>query len=329
MNIFHEIYSTYFRIASEILKLPHITEKSIYEIIKRDGFRDSVLFLPQKFIPQNDNSDWGLLIKKNNELVPVTKNKPVEILTEIQKQWIKAILDDPKIHLFLENNTIVSLKKRLENVKPFYNRKHFRYTDKFSDGDNFCNQNYQANFRKIINAVKSHEILEITFISGNGKKICKEYIPLKIQYSAKNDRFRFFCFSVENGEISTAGIINIGRIKSIKPTGKYWKNNISTDEYFQKRKCVNPVIVRISNERNAKERFFMEFAPYEKCTLSDSTDGKCTVKIWYDYQEETELLIRLLSFGAVIEILEPHRFRRQVKKRITRQYDLLNKNCRD
>ncbi len=330
MNIFHEIYGTYFRIASEIMKLPHITEKSIYKIIDRDGFRDSVLFLPQKFIPQNDGSDWGLLKKDNSgKLVSVIKNKPVEILTEIQKQWLRSKLDDPKINLFLENDTIVSLKKRLENIKPFYSRKHFRYTDRFSDGDNFCNQDYRTNFRKIINAVKSHEILEITFISGNGKKICGEYIPIKIQYSAKNDRFRFFCLSVKESEISSTGIINIGRIEFIQSTGKYWENSISTDGYFQKRKCMNPVTVCISDERNAKERFFMEFAPYEKCTLSDSTDGKCTVKIWYDYQEETELLIRLLSFGPVIEIIEPSEFRRQAKKRITRQYDLLNKDCRN
>lgn len=53
MNIFHEMYSTYFRIASEILKLPDITEKNIRQIIDKYGFRDSVLFLPQKLFPQN------------------------------------------------------------------------------------------------------------------------------------------------------------------------------------------------------------------------------------------------------------------------------------
>lgn len=329
MNIFHEMYSTYFRISSEVLKLPNITEKNIHQIIDKYGFRDSVLFLPQKLIPQNDGSDWGLL-KRNSDgkLVSVIKNKPVEILTEIQKRWLKSKLDDPKIKLFLENDTLVSLKKHLENVKPFYSREHFRYTDQFNDGDNFSDELYQKNFRKILMAVKSQEILEITFFSGNGKKISGKYIPLKIQYSAKNDRFRLFCFSLKDGEIFHSGVINIGRIEQVCNTSEHHEKNISTDEYFQKRKCREPVTVCISDERNATERFFMEFAPYEKSTLSDSDNGKCVVKIWYDYQEETELLIRLLSFGPVIEILSPPEFRRQAKKRITRQYDLLNKNRR-
>lgn len=319
MNIFHEIYSAYFRVASEVLKLTDITEKNINDIIDRYGFRDSVLFLPQKLIPQNDGSDWGLM-KRNvdGKLVKVTRNKPVEVLTEIQKRWIKSKLDDPKIKLFLDNNNFMTLKKRLENVKPLYSREHFRYTDRFSDGDNFSNELYRENFRKVLNAVKNHEILEITFVSGNGKKISGKYIPLKIQYSDKNDRFRLLFHS---------GVINIGRIESINNTSEYCEKNI--DEYFRKRKCREPVTICISDERNAKERFFMEFAPYEKSTLSDSSDGKSIVKIWYDYQEETELLIRLLSFGPVIEILEPPAFRRQAKERIEKQYNLLNKNCRN
>ncbi|MDE5771133.1 MAG: WYL domain-containing protein [Ruminococcus sp.] len=329
MNIFHEIYSTYFRVASEILKLPHITEKSIHKMIEKESFRDSALFLPQKLIPQNDCSDWGLLKKDSSGgLVPIIKNKPIEILTEIQKQWIKSKLDDPKIKLFLENDTLVSLKKRLENVKPFYRSEHFRYTDRFSDGDDFRDELYQKNFRKILNALKSHEILEITFISGRNKRISGKYIPLKIQYSAKNDRFRLFCFSLKDGEVFHSGVINIGRIERIENTNENYEKDISTDEYFRKRKCINPVTICVTEERNAKERFFMEFAPYEKCTLSDSEDEKCIVKIWYDYQEETELLIRLLSFGPVIEILEPPEFRCQAKERIKRQYDLLNKNRR-
>ncbi|MDE5620561.1 MAG: WYL domain-containing protein [Ruminococcus sp.] len=329
MNIFHEIYSTYFRIASEILKLPNITEKDINKIIETYGFRNSMLFLPQKFLLQNDGSDWGLLKRSSDgKLVKVIKNKPIEILTEIQKRWLKSKLDNPKIKLFIENDTLVSLKKRLEDVTPFYSSEHFRYTDQFSDGDDFSDELYQENFRKILKAVKSHEILEITFFSGNGKKISGKYIPLKIQYSAKNDRFRLFCFSLKDGELFHSGVINIGRVEQVRNTSEHYEKNISTDDYFRKRKCKEPVTVCISDERNATERFFMEFAPYEKNTLSNSDDGKCIVKIWYDYQEETELLIRLLSFGPVIEILEPPEFRRQAKERITRQYDLLNKNRR-
>ena len=71
----------------------------------------------------------------------------------------------------------------------------------------------------------------------------------------------------------------------------------------------------------------MEFAPYEKRAEFDLISRKCTIKLWYDYQEETELLIRLLGFGSVLEIVSPPDFRRKARERITRQYQLLNENC--
>lgn len=322
MTIFHEIYSSYFRIASEILKLPVITEKNINRIINEHGFRDTMLFLPQKFISRNG---WGLLKNTGEKFIPVIKNKPVSVLTEIQKQWIRAKLDDPKINLFLESSTVSALKERLKNVKPLYRNEHFRYTDRFIDGDDFSDVNYQKNFRTVLSAVKTHEILEITFNSKNNQKLRGFYIPLKIQYSPKNDRFRLLAFRMHENEVSGSATINIGRITEINRTGKVWEADISMEDYFSQQKCREPVTVIISEERNAVQRFFMEFAPFEKRAEFDLSSGKCTVEIWYDRQDETELLIRLLSFGPVIEVTAPHEFRRKLQERVTRQYDLLHK----
>lgn len=58
MNIFSEIYGTYFRIAAKLLEDEVTNEKTVRETVQREGFRDSVLFLPQKLIPGSE--DWGL-----------------------------------------------------------------------------------------------------------------------------------------------------------------------------------------------------------------------------------------------------------------------------
>lgn len=47
-----------------------------------------------------------------------------------------------------------------------------------------------------------------------------------------------------------------------------------------------------------------------------------TCRIWYDPADETELLIRILSFGPVIKVLGPKGFLDQVKERIRRQIAL-------
>ena len=81
--------------------------------------------------------------------------------------------------------------------------------------------------------------------------------------------------------------------------------------------------VRVTTERNAVERFLMEFASYEKHTERDVETGTLTVQLYYDKQDETELLIQLLSFGPVLEILGPPDFRAQAADRVLRQYEML------
>ena len=68
----------------------------------------------------------------------------------------------------------------------------------------------------------------------------------------------------------------------------------------------------------------LNFASYEKRTEYDKTTDKYTCYIYYDKKDETELLIRILSFGPVIKVLEPSSFLSLVKERVKRQAELLN-----
>lgn len=97
------------------------------------------------------------------------------------------------------------------------------------------------------------------------------------------------------------------------------------DSYFSSRKCSSPAVIRVTPERNAVERFMLEFASFEKHSVRDPETGEHTVELWYDVHDEIELLIKLLSFGPVIEIMGPERLRSQARDRVRRQVELLEK----
>lgn len=325
MNIFSEIYGSYFRITAKLMKKEQLSDNEIINVVNNEGFRDSILFLPQKLIPQKDNSDWGLFKRNADDtLSPVIKNKPVSPMTTLQKMWLKSKLSDPKIRLFLCDDTISALEKRLSDIKPLYNSSYFRYTDRFSDGDDYSDELYRKNFQAILNGVKAQEILEITFTSGHGQRINRKFLPIKIEYSPKNNKFRVYSMLIKCGRIHSSGVINIGRIEKVRQTGQFCTIPVNIPKHLTKRKCSEPVTVRVTTERNSVERFFMEFAPYEKQSERDLTTGECIVKIWYDKQDETELLIRLLAFGPTIEILAPSDFRQKAAERVFRQFELFN-----
>lgn len=324
MNIFSELYGTYFRIAAKLLENAATDEKTVRDTVLRDGFRDSVLFLPQKLLPGEES--WGLLSRgSDGRLHRVTKNPPVKVLTKMQKMWLRSKLSDPRIRLFMDDDAISRMELRLADVPPVCAQDDIRYFDRFTDCDNFADPSYIANFRAALDAVKKHSIVRIEYSSAHGKSLCGSFVLLKMEYSPKNDKFRAYCFLLHNDRIRRSGILNIGRIISISDTGRTFRDTVSTDEFFQSRKCCTPAVIRVTPARNGVERFMMEFASYEKHTVRDLDSGEYTVELWYDAQDETELLVQLLSFGPVIEILGPDHLREQARQRVVKQFRMLER----
>ncbi len=325
MNIFSEIYGAYFRIAAKTLSREVITDKEVRDIISENGFADSMLFVPEKLIPDKSGySPWGLL-KRNEDgtLSPVLQSKPPKLLTTLQKRWLKALLSDKRLSLFLAAEDRERLSERLADVKPLYDTRLFRFFDMYSDGDDYDSEEYRLCFGKILSAIKKQELAEITFVSPKSGEKRGEYLPLRLEYSAKNDKFRVLSVMFGNGRPIARNTINLGRITDVRLTGKVRKSRVDMRKYHEQTRCETPVTVEVSAERNGIERFMTEFASYEKRSVYDMEAGKCTVEIWYDKQDETELLIQLLGFGPVLEILSPESFRQEAARRVERQYNLL------
>lgn len=323
MQLFSEIYGAYFAAVGRILEDEQISEAEIQRIIHETAFRDSILFLPQKLRPESEES-WGLLRRNaNGTLSRITNHAPPQFVTLMQKRWLKAKLSDPKMRLFLSDEALQLLDRALADVSPLYPAGVFRYFDIFSDGDPFERESYRTAFRRILSAIHDNAVLEISYISGKGRTMRGVFLPLKMEYSRKNDKFRVYCCRIGQNGIQGNGLLNVGRITGIRKTRRIFPNEGLAEEVFRRRRCSEPVVVRISEERNGIERFMMEFASYEKHTERDEQSRTCTVKLWYDIQDETEVLIRLLGFGPVLEILAPSAFRAQAAERVAKQSALL------
>jgi predicted DNA-binding transcriptional regulator YafY len=99
------------------------------------------------------------------------------------------------------------------------------------------------------------------------------------------------------------------------------------ERYFAESSRQPSFLLRIYPERNALERAMLQFAAYRKETEYDEPSNTYLCRVYYDPTEETELLIRVLSFGPTIKVLEPPGFAAQLKERIVRQLDLNDANA--
>ena len=76
--------------------------------------------------------------------------------------------------------------------------------------------------------------------------------------------------------------------------------------------------MELIDERNALERGMLHFSHLEKETVK-LDENKYRITLVYNQDDETEILIRVLSFGPVLKVLEPEYFIRQIRKRLEMQ----------
>ena len=139
--------------------------------------------------------------------------------------------------------------------------------------------------------------------------------PYKIEYSEKDDKFRIIS-KVKNHH----SILNIARINSCELTENSKVDDILDEDLPYNRRT--SVTLEIYDERKAMERVMLAFAHFEKSAVQIS-DNVYQLTLNYDSFDETELVVRVLSFGPMVKVLEPESFKNLIQERISKQIELM------
>ena len=297
--LFHEIYSTYFQTVTKILTeaIEHpLTTGEINTIIQDYAFEESTLNIPESL----GMTHWQLLKEDGTTIL---RKKPTMPLTILQKRWINAIALDPRIRLFTDRPIVFS------DVEPLFLPEDIYVFDKYSDGDPYENPEYIRNFRLILDAIKHKYQIQISITNRHGKQITTRTIPEYLEYSEKDDKFRLIGTGSKLGNT-----INLGRISSCEKYENQQGGKVGKRNQSRPRK----VIVELVDERNALERVLMHFAHLEK-QVEKIDERKYQVTLYYDKEDETEILIRVLSFGPMLHVVKPVAFINLIKDRLSDQ----------
>lgn len=296
--VFSEIYGSYFQVLSAILAEAvegRLTGASLTERVREKAFSESTLAIPAAL----RQKQWPLL---DDMMHTVLHHKPTMPVTMLEKRWLKALLSDPRIALFAPDTT------GLEDVEPLYSPDVFVYYDRYNDGDPYSDETYIRCFRTLLRAVREGRCLQIGFRSRSGaarRVVCR---PYQLEYSAKDDKFRLL--AVSEGRLH---MLNVARIRTCELLEPY-----DPAAFSLPRDKEVELTMLLHDERNALERVLLHFSHFEKTTRK--LDEQCyEIKLWYDKSDETELLIRVLSFGPMLEVRAPADFLAHLKRRISAQ----------
>lgn len=296
--IFSELYSAYYNtvaaIISRILEGEQ-TEKTLQEIVTERAFGESVLTI----LPALKSGKWQLV---RPDMTTPLVHTPTLPLTTLQKRWLKAISLDPRIRLF-----DVDLGW-LEDVEPLFTPEDYYVYDRYTDGDPYGDEEYIRQFRVVLAAIRNKSQIKFDMINRKGNTMFVRCYPVRLEYSEKDDKFR----------VVTAGwravkTVNLAKI-------------MHCTHYVGPRPLIGGVdeaetdtlVLKVTDERNALERVMLHFAHFEK-QAEHLGDRNYLLKIKYSHDDESEMVIRVLSFGPLVEVVESEAFKRLIVEKLKKQ----------
>ena len=307
--LFNEVYGSYYNVIAGILAEAvrgELSKERIRKIIEEKGYLESGISIPKAL----EKGKWPLIRK--DYTTPV-RHIPTMPLTTLQKQWMKSVCQDPRIRLFdppLQD---------LEDVEPLFEPVFFVWFDRHADRDPYEDSLYKEHFRMVLLALRENRRLRIRY-RGRKYRHDQLYIPEKLEYSSKDDKFRLIAHSSKGTPymIRLASIREVSLAEKLTPGEK--QTAVLKDTAVRKKPAVQKetVVLELVDERNALERAMIHFSDLEKETVRlDDTHYRITLR--YRKEDETEILIRILAFGPKLRVTAPDDIICLVRERLDMQ----------
>ena len=135
--------------------------------------------------------------------------------------------------------------------------------------------------------------------------------PLRLEYTTKDNRWTLTGYSPE---ISRVINMNVGKLKDISVGSKIPDMDKIEKVYktfLSKTKKVTAVI-KLKAKNYDLDRFFRVFSYYKRDTKYNKKTDEYTINLEYYLFDESALVIQLLSFGDVVEVVEPESLRQRM-----------------
>ena len=303
--IFSELYSAYYNALARLIdqaQIEPLSKQQAREIISENAFRESAFEMSEAI----ESERWQAIHK---DYTTPLKHTPTMPLTTLEKRWLKSVTLDKRFKLFGEWDF-----SDLDDVEPLFTDDDYRVFDTYSDGDPYEDEDYIYRFRNILFALHTHKPLDISFNSSKGKHVSITVRPERLEYSEKDDKFRLYVMGGAFGSV-----INLGRMETC-------------EVHDGRARCVDrarwerprELVLEITDERNALERVMTHFSHFEKSVEKINGIKQYRMTLTYDADDETELIIRVLSFGPMVKAVAPERFIQKIRERLRRQMSMIS-----
>lgn len=267
----------------------------------------------------NENEPYNLyLLDKNADSsfsLQIESQIPIQPY-KIEKQWLKHILKNEKLKLFLNDSTITKLEAQLAN-----------YEDIISDDaltiNRPCTQLQKVeeplstNFKLLVRAILENKAIEYSYVTRNHTLLenCMG-IPYRMEYSMKEDQFYLISYSLEDKRPIKSLLHGFLDIRLIDLEGKYDISFDKIQKSIDDKKAKEPIIISIKDINNTLERALFQFSCFERELDYIEEKDIYSLSIFYYEFEREEVLSRIFSLGKHAIVTGPSDIRNEMIKRL-------------
>lgn len=347
-ELFNEIFSAYYYIPADVILQgcgkhgEYISEVELKKIIKRSredhrkrmGFETGRMS-GEEIKWQIANNSFGKREKKKGMYYTKFKYscepnldfyRDILPLTRLEIQWLKTILDDSKMRCFLYEEEIWEIQQMLNNEVPNIEKlpmDKIVYYDRYliSPQSEKIEQQY---VNIVINGIQRERQLDLKYTTENGKVIRGKFKPLVLEFSKRNSKFQLCAQSCED---ELYYYFNLSQINSMEITEKKYDYSKNLEAYKKHRKNTeHSVKIEFYDVQNIVDKILTEFSPWRKYCLYDNETELYTLTIFYQEDEELELVVRLMGYGSKIHFVERenNKIAKEIEKRLEKQLSLLH-----
>lgn len=350
-KLFNEIFSAYYHIFAAIFceVCSHsggYTEKELESLCKtvmyqyqdecgpemlgisfREGKTFAELLKDGGFMLKETLNRTTIYRSKYETLSKVDMYRDVIPLSEVEIRWLKTIVEDEKIHYFLSEREIISIKLLLAemaiDIKPFL-MEAVNYYDryKFSPKKEWKESTVLV---PLLDAISSGHIVKIKYISSKKNVVSDNYKPILVEYSKRDNCFKGYFLSCRRKE--GLKVYNLSQCISIEDTGKTFDSD-ETKAFHEayREQQMDKVEIEFEDKPGLADRVLSEFSPWKKCCEFISEAGIYHLSIFYQKQDGKEMALRLLSLGSAIHLVDlNHRLSVVIQSKLRDQMEHIQK----
>lgn len=331
MELFDEVKNRYFHMVFRIINecADGKTKSEILKIIDDGEFEQKVIGKNQRsfadliFNIGNDNENLNLLREENDLFFPSIQdsgNIPLPVrFTNIEKAWLKALLDQPGIKMILSEDTLELLQAGLRDIDTPIRKEYLETTNIIQLPEIPEPDVYQINFRLILEALIQEKPIRYdnTDRKGNVHKD-KLALPVSLEYSMRDGRFRVSMFSLDDNRPIMANLFTLTDLRIVDekvPIDRETARKLLYEKYSQE-----PIVLEVTDKKAAMERSFMCFSGMER-SAKPIGKNKYELRLHYYLFEEENLIRSIISLGPYVKVIFPQRIADEIISRVRKSLE--------